>query len=923
MDRLTNCIIIYDKKLNKYVDKCDEISTIKKDLTRGKYIVTYKNGNSYDYNIENVKWLISPTEINVKNFIIYINGHYTDNINKILLFGSWAKILYKNNTTSIHKYSDIQMVKDHANDTDAKSLISYLKEITAFIGINDDDIKIKSDAFESNDFLLKELTNLCIQESSVLSEIIKHNSTIKRNKFYGRIILPYPADNTQIEAIRNALTHNISVIQGPPGTGKTQTILNLIANLIISGKTVAVAAGNNEAIKNIKEKLDMIGLDMVYALLGNKQNVIDFFEAQKQHKELFQAQEYYPNIDLVKFDQTFNELQKIFSYDTDCTKLNQSIFEFKAEKQNNDIEYAKHQYSVSKSILKKSKKEHYTAKKLLCLAAAIDIIQNKKNLSVFDRIKFIFLFRIFNLKDVVLNAQGNIAYLQNKYYEKFLKELYSELEDKTNILRKFSPEKHIATYCLQSKQILINELIRQFSKIRKFDVNILTYRNIYHKFIQRFPVILSTTHALKYCTGKHYLYDYLIIDESSQVDMASAIVASSCAKNLVLIGDHKQLPNVIKSKFVRPLKTIFEKYNLPVYFEYTSNSILKCITNKYKDLPNTLLRNHYRCDPYIIGFCNKRFYENKLLIKTNHIDGNGIKFYPTPPHFEYERTNKLQAEIIANDILPHLHSESIGIVAPYNAQVKLIRNIVSDKNILIDTVHKFQGKERDVIILTTVSDKIKKYESNEQFDFLNNENLINVAISRAKHKLYIISSELIFKQKNSLLADLINYSAYYFPDSIEIGIRKTYSVFELMYKDYLPVLNKFKKSLLKISKFDSENIIATLLENILSNNKYSRYSYIYEYPLTKILHIFSSMDISDKNFINNSNTHCDFIIFDQIDKSIKCAIEVDGKQHRNDIQKERDIRKDRLLKDAGIPVLRLKTTDTNCKESITSLLDSI
>lgn len=66
------------------------------------------------------------------------------------------------------------------------------------------------------------------------------------------------------------MTHSISVIQGPPGTGKTQTILNILANLItLQHKSVAVVSNNNDAVKNVIQKLTESGYGFLTAQLGS------------------------------------------------------------------------------------------------------------------------------------------------------------------------------------------------------------------------------------------------------------------------------------------------------------------------------------------------------------------------------------------------------------------------------------------------------------------------------------------------------------------------------------------------------------------------------------------------------------------------------------------------------------------------------
>ena len=96
------------------------------------------------------------------------------------------------------------------------------------------------------------------------------------------MIYPFGGNASQCRAVENALTNQMSVIQGPPGTGKTQTILNIIANLILQGKTVAVVSSNNSATKNVYDKLNLPenNLGFIAASLGSTENKKGFIENQ-------------------------------------------------------------------------------------------------------------------------------------------------------------------------------------------------------------------------------------------------------------------------------------------------------------------------------------------------------------------------------------------------------------------------------------------------------------------------------------------------------------------------------------------------------------------------------------------------------------------------------------------------------------------
>ncbi|MGY3725346.1 AAA domain-containing protein [Granulicatella balaenopterae] len=117
-----------------------------------------------------------------------------------------------------------------------------------------------------------------IEPHSVLGSYLSKEHQIQKNPQEETVVYPFGINQSQKTAVENALTSQVSIIQGPPGTGKTQTILNIIANIIMNGQSVAVVSNNNAATKNVLDKLMKYDVGFVAAYLGNKKNKEQFIQ---------------------------------------------------------------------------------------------------------------------------------------------------------------------------------------------------------------------------------------------------------------------------------------------------------------------------------------------------------------------------------------------------------------------------------------------------------------------------------------------------------------------------------------------------------------------------------------------------------------------------------------------------------------------
>ena len=145
--------------------------------------------------------------------------------------------------------------------------------------------------------------------------------------------------------------------------------------------------------------------------------------------------------------------------------------------------------------------------------------------------------------------------------------------------------------------------------------------------------------------------------------------------------------------------------------------------------------------------------------------------------------NQRQIDILTKEILPKINSEpnKIGIIAPYNDQINTIKEQLPSSDITVATVHKFQGREKDTIIMTTVDDKIT--------DFTDNPYLLNVAVSRAKKQLVLITSGN-YQGDGQNIRDLIEYIEY---QNCSVSNSALYSVFDYLYSQYTQARQDYLK----------------------------------------------------------------------------------------------------------------------------------
>lgn len=718
----------------------------------------------------------------------------------------------------------------------------------------------------------------------------------------GHFIFPFGINESQLQAVEQAFTSQVSLIEGPPGTGKTQTILNIIANILLLGKNVAVVSNNNSAVANVCEKLGKSGLDYLVAALGSQENREAFFANPRPRPGA--ANEVAPSMEHIQL--VLQRLKGCLNARNAVAQLQTEINELAVERR-----YLQ-QWQQANGVQAPVSLDKYR----LSPQKAADLMAYLKRLAgervrIKDRIELLFNFRILRIRpfDNWEQRKSTFFGLQLHYYDKALQEKQSALASHQQMLRDGNYQALLDELTSASMKYLKQHLHQQVPNSGAFTAE--TYRTGFDGFLKRYPIISSSTHSIVNSLRRDAVLDYVIIDEASQQDIVPGILALGCAKNLIIVGDRKQLAHIPAKVGTPAPKDHYdcEKYSL----------LDSCVSVFGASLPTTLLKEHYRCHPRIIQFCNQQFYDNQLVPMTIDNGEKPLSLLVTAKG-NHARENTNQREL--DSLLAMLEGEGEsawedeggrGFIAPYRDQATLSGKLLP-ADFVNDTVHKFQGRECDEIVFSTVLDK--KNNAQDRVDFVDDARMVNVAVSRAKNRFTLVTGDDVFRANNGHIAALVRYIEYY-AEERQLLRAPVISAFDLLYKEYDRSLERLNRRLRSSdSDFKSEQIVAQILRETLDQEACQALMFHSQVALNQVAAIANtSLTPREREFMSNAAS-CDLVVYFKVGKTPLGVIEVDGGSHDTAQQAERDALKDSILSKCGLSLLRLRTVETRIEERV-------
>jgi len=367
--------------------------------------------------------------------------------------------------------------------------------------------------------------------------------------------------------------------------------------------------------------------------------------------------------------------------------------------------------------------------------------------------------KAFDLKD----KQEDLTYPSGKYRRGMSNEQIKELAKKGKGSRGVSSKKiKEMAKSIELKQ----EIDDLFERSRELEDQAIG------EVLKNMDVVCSTNSTSGSELLKNQTFDVVVIDEATQATEPSCLIPLTKANKVIMAGDHKQLPPTIKSEEAADKgleQTMFER-----------------LAYNYEDKIKSMLTIQYRMHEDIMNFSNEQFYKEKVVADesvkfhtlkdldfdnkeveasfrqiTNpdeplafiNITGSEIK--EETDKDSNSKYNKKEAEIalrLANNFQQGgVKPEDIAIISPYKAQTDKIDSKINQEELEVDTVDGFQGREKEVVIISLV-----RSNPDNEIGFLNEIRRMNVAITRAKRKLVVIGDEVTLNT-NPFYQDFIEY----------------------------------------------------------------------------------------------------------------------------------------------------------------------
>lgn len=571
-------------------------------------------------------------------------------------------------------------------------------------------------------------------------------------------------NSEQFSAVRHACTAPLSVVTGPPGTGKSQTIVSIVASVLVAGGTVLVASKNHQALDAVEQRLTDLApeIDFLVRTLNPGKDVNQgMADVVKQVASL--APRPIRSLDPILVE----KLRELATAQERCVDANEQRNAMRCE--------------IAELMERIDARTRYTAE-----VVTEHRPETPEKDSAWWKWLLATIFRIG--PSVAKDGKANLA--ETPGAGASLRDLQARLA----LLRReiaehdgpFDPAQLSEEVAQLTARVLPSMLASRTQLTEDERLGLAEARDdielrngepgesaeLAQFIIRHRPLwlasILGTPSRIPLDEG---LFDLVIFDEASQCDIASSLPLFARAKRAVVVGDDRQLSFIAQLGIAQD-RNLMLAQGLPIAnmgrYAQSRRSLFDFVM-RTPNAPRVMLRDQYRSSEDIVEYISTQFYSGKLRTaydpeRMKPVPGvkPGVSWTHVPSPAEPNSFNVNTAEIAA--IVSHLkvllvnerYTGSVGVISLFRPQAnamaeeihsKLPAEVLTRADLRIGTVDSFQGQERDVILFSPC---VGKSSANSAITFLQRDwRRLNVAISRARVVAHVFG-DLEFARSNAV-----------------------------------------------------------------------------------------------------------------------------------------------------------------------------